>query len=191
MADTQRTRAEILALFADNIIGAVSAQDLRDFVVSLMEAEFKYAGDFWTRPQVGNQNDKTVRGWVKYSQEIVSAISFGRVVRLLSTGSGWVPADASTAPYGRGVLAVAADSYAAGESQARLLMEGLVYDSALSARFSGNIGNYLYLQSGTTGSLSITPATGSVHVIGYVEPSAFGQPTSGHWRFAPTWGIVG
>ena len=36
MADTRRTRAEILALFADNSIGSISAQDLRDFVVTIM-----------------------------------------------------------------------------------------------------------------------------------------------------------
>jgi hypothetical protein len=34
MADTIRTRAAILALFADNYTGAISPQDLRDFVVS-------------------------------------------------------------------------------------------------------------------------------------------------------------
>ncbi len=35
MADTQRDVTEILALLADNIIGAISEQDLRDLVVSL------------------------------------------------------------------------------------------------------------------------------------------------------------
>ena len=34
MADTIRTRAAILALFADNFTGEISPQDLRDFVVS-------------------------------------------------------------------------------------------------------------------------------------------------------------
>lgn len=36
MADTQRTRAAILALLADNATGDISAQDLRDTVVSAL-----------------------------------------------------------------------------------------------------------------------------------------------------------
>lgn len=36
MADTQRTQAAILALFANNTSGDISPQDLRDFVVSVM-----------------------------------------------------------------------------------------------------------------------------------------------------------
>jgi len=34
MADTIRTRADLLVLLADNIVGAISAQDLRDAFVS-------------------------------------------------------------------------------------------------------------------------------------------------------------
>lgn len=41
MADTARSKTDILALFADNAIGAISEQDLRDFVVSLLG---EYAG---------------------------------------------------------------------------------------------------------------------------------------------------
>jgi hypothetical protein len=36
MADTPRTRAELLTLFADNTIGSISPQDLRDFVVTIL-----------------------------------------------------------------------------------------------------------------------------------------------------------
>lgn len=36
MADVARSKADLLALFADNITGAISEQDLRDFVVSLL-----------------------------------------------------------------------------------------------------------------------------------------------------------
>lgn len=35
MSDTKRTLTEILALFADNVTAQISAQDLRDFVVSV------------------------------------------------------------------------------------------------------------------------------------------------------------
>lgn len=34
MADVRRTKAEVLALIADNVIGAISAQDIRDWLVS-------------------------------------------------------------------------------------------------------------------------------------------------------------
>lgn len=36
MADTRRTRAELLASLADNSTGDISAQDLRDFLVTIM-----------------------------------------------------------------------------------------------------------------------------------------------------------
>ena len=35
MADTKRTLSEVLALFPDNVTAQISAQDLRDFVVSV------------------------------------------------------------------------------------------------------------------------------------------------------------
>lgn len=189
MADTQRTRAAILALFADNAVGNLSAQDLRDFVVTIMEQDFINPGDFWKQPEVSfHTTDKTVRGWVQVSQLITSDISFGRVVRLLATGSGWVPAYASDLAV-RGVLGVAGDSYAASASNAVILRRGLVYDSSLSARFTGVIGAYLYLQS-TLGSISVTANTNSTHIVGYVEQSAFNDNTSSHWRFEPVWGVV-
>jgi len=34
MTDTVRTQADLLALAADNTTGAISAQDLRDFIIS-------------------------------------------------------------------------------------------------------------------------------------------------------------
>jgi len=52
MADTVRTIDEILALLADNTTGAISAQDLRDAVVSL---------------------DDT--GWAKYSDTVYTSVS--------------------------------------------------------------------------------------------------------------------
>ena len=43
MADTARTRAEILALLANNISGDISPQDMRDVVVSLLHARGEIA----------------------------------------------------------------------------------------------------------------------------------------------------
>ena len=55
MADTQRNRSAILTLFADNVTGQISPQDLRDFVVTVMEAEFAYTGDFWKQKVYRNK----------------------------------------------------------------------------------------------------------------------------------------
>jgi hypothetical protein len=192
MADTQRTRAALLALLADNTTGQISAQDLRDLMVTIMDADFVNPGDFWSEPRSGvncTMSDKTVKGWIEYSQLILSDISFGRVAYL--TPSGWAPASGLTSTQNQ-MLAVAADSYAATYSQAQMLRRGLVYDSALSARFSGNIGKYIVLVSGSYyGSISVTFNTGSNRVVGMVELSGWSDVTSGKWRFDPTWAAIG
>jgi hypothetical protein len=189
MSDTQRTRIALLALLADNVVGAISPQDLRDFAVTVMEAEFANPGDFWAEPAVANMTaDKTVKGWVEYSQMVLSALSFGRVCYL--TPSGWAPASALTSVQ-NATLGVAANSYAVAESQATILRRGLVYDSALSARFSGYVGRLLYLVSGLEGSVSITANTGSNRIVGAVCLSVWSDTKSGHWRFDPTWAVSG
>jgi hypothetical protein len=189
MSDTQRTRAALLALLADNTTGNISAQDLRDLMVTIMEAEFANPGDFWSQPAVVNHTaDKTVKGWVLYSQMMLSDCSFGRVCYL--TPSGWAPASGLTSTLNQ-TLGVAANSYAAAESQAQMLRKGLVYDSALSARFSGFVGRYLVLVSGYTGSISVTFNTGSNRIVGTVELSGWSDVTSGHWRFNPAWAVAG
>lgn len=42
MADTQRTKSALATLFADNTTGAISAQDLRDFLESMHPADGEY-----------------------------------------------------------------------------------------------------------------------------------------------------
>jgi len=51
MPDTPRTRPELQALFADNLVGAISAQDLRDFVASVKL--ISEVGGIQTREQYG------------------------------------------------------------------------------------------------------------------------------------------
>ena len=79
MADTQRTRAAMISLFADNVTGQVSAQDARDFIVTIMNEEFANAVDFWTEPLPEYiTTDKTGRGFIEYSQtagEDISALA--------------------------------------------------------------------------------------------------------------------
>jgi len=45
MADTARTKAEILALMADNTVGAISPQDIRDMIVSMSAANGRISMD--------------------------------------------------------------------------------------------------------------------------------------------------
>lgn len=192
MADTQRTRAQILALFADNVTGQISPQDLRDFVVTVMESEFANAGDFWARPQAKYiTTDKTAKGWKEYSQFILSACSFMNVLyRDTSTGA-WGLANVSASAQ-TGQLALAMDSYAAGISTGVVLMEGVVYDSTFSTVFSRLLGRPVYLASGSPGSITTTITTNSVLIIGAVVVSDDGAYSAiGKWYFKPEWAVRG
>lgn len=177
MADTQRTRAQLLTLLADNTTGDISEQDIRDALVTIMEGEFANPGDFWAQPRVSLiTTDKTGRGWKSYSQIIDSACSFGNVMQLTpsDTWNHFVVANSD-----RGVFGIVLDSYASAESQAQVLRLGLIKDSALSGTLS--IGKVLYAASA---SFAITHTRGSaVFILGAGE----GTDT---YRFAPVYGKV-
>jgi len=191
MADTQRTRAQILALFADNVTGQISAQDFRDFVVTVMEQEFSNAGDFWARPNVKNTTtDKSARGWKLYSQYIGSDCSFMNVMYMDASTGYWMRADVAASAK-NGMVGLAMDSYTSDLSTGIILMEGMVYDSSLSTLFSEKIGRPVYLCSGTPGSISTTANT-SVYILGYVAHSDdFGGSAIGKWYFKPEWSVKG
>ncbi len=190
MADTRRTRTEVLALFADNVTGQLSAQDLRDWVVTMMEAEFGYPGDFWKQPSTRDTpTDQTARGWQDYSQVLNSACSFANVMVLDSDG-GWVRADVADSGL-TGIFGLATDSYASNASDAVILREGMVYNSTWSGLFSGYIGRPIYLDSGVPGSVSIGMTDNSVAIIGWVEASDDAGVASGKFRFSPEWGVKG
>jgi hypothetical protein len=190
MADTQRTRAALLALFADNVTGQISAQDLRDFTVTVMESEFSNPGDFWKQPSVkAITTDKTGKGWIDYSQIVGSDCSFGNVLYLAASGV-WKKANVATSGT-TGIVGLALNSYVAGDSTAQILRKGVIYDSSFSAVFSGYIGKPVYLASGVAGSITVVKPTNSVLVIGWVEPSDGGEVAIGKYRFDPQWAIVG
>jgi len=192
MANTQRTRAEILALFADNVTGQVSCQDLRDFVVTVMEDEFVNPGDFWREPDAQYLTAEGVRGWVEYSQLISEACSFGTVLQRGASGQ-WVLMSAPffSAVSSPIVIGIAAESYAA-STFGNVLRRGLVYHSAHSASFDGEIGKMVYLKSDANGSIILVKQT-SVYIIGIVEPeqSTADEVDTNIWRFMPElmWGI--
>ncbi|RJX18973.1 MAG: hypothetical protein C4575_09355 [Desulforudis sp.] len=185
MADTQRTRAAILALFADNTTGQISAQDLRDFVVTVMESEFANPGDFWKQPDKANlATGDTAKGWIDYSCLIDSGCSFGNALALTPSNT-WRPANASQSVC-QPCLGLALGSYASGESQAQVLRRGLIYHSAFSASFAGKIGRPVYLASANSvGSITASVPTNSV-VLGVIA-----DDTKGKWFFDPEWSVRG
>ena len=185
MADTQRTRSALLALFADNVTGQISAQDFRDFLVTIMNGEFKFEGDFWTQPDITNTDTgDTARGWKQYSQTIDSGASFG-IVMCYTPSETWRPAGASGSVT-NGVLGVAMGSYASGDADCEILRKGMVYHSDMSADFNGNIGRVIFLNSVSGAISALAVDTALSMIIGYVA-----DDTTGKWFFDPKWEVVG
>jgi len=190
MADTQRTRAQLLALFADNVTGQISAQDLRDFLVTMMEEEFANPGDFWKMPNSRfNLTDKTAKGWWDYSQVAGSDISSLNVVYMNVSGI-WKKADLRYSAM-TGILGLTLDSFTSNASNMPVLRRGMVYWSAYSATFSNFVGKPVYLASGTAGAVTMTKTTNSVLIVGWVEASDDGGAAIGKFRFEPNWAITG
>lgn len=190
MADTQRTKAAILSLLADNVTAQISEQDLRDAIVTIMDEEFLNPGDFFKQPELRKiTTDKTCRGWIDYSQQVDSDCSFMNVMYLGASGT-WYRADVadSTKNY---VIAIALDSYSSGASTCQMLRKGVIYNSDFSAVFSGYIGRPIYLDSGVPGSISIGETANSVKIIGAIEGSDDGGVAIGKWRFDPEWSVKG
>ena len=186
MADTQRSRSAILTLFADNVTGQISAQDLRDFVVTLMEENsFQFAGDFWAEPTPESiyLTDRTGKGWKMHSIVFGSEVSFGDVVYLSADGY-WRPAHATVSDENR-ILGMAMESYAAAD-EGIVLRDGLVRLSEWSALHDGNFASYCYLGSVLSGAIS---AIGD-RIVGYWEhASAAGDIVL---RFRPdNWPVTG
>lgn len=200
MADTQRTRAAILALFADNVTGQISAQDARDMIVTIMETpEFDYVGDFFNGPHVGGiTTDKTTRGFHIYSQTLHSdySASFGMPLAYNQASGCWFPADLSNSA-ANPARGIPADSYASGATDMKILRKGLIYDSGLS-RLSGYIGKPVFLQSAATvnsASFDCAPGTSvsTVGIIGHVVGSTVTTDSVYKWHFdgMGNWPVTG
>ncbi len=200
MADTARTRAAILALFADNVTGQISPQDLRDYTVTVMETEFVNAGDFFNGPMAGAiATDKTTRGDHLYSQTLHSdhSISFGMPMAYNQISGNWIPGDLSRSE-ANPIRGIAADSYASGATDVKILRKGIIYDSGLS-RLSGYIGKPVFLQSAAlsnSGSIDTTVGTSdsTKGILGYVIGSlTVTYPSVYKWHFDGTgnWPVCG
>jgi len=194
MADTQRTRAAILALFADNVTGQVSCHDARDMIVTIMEAEFVNPGDFWKQPDAQRLTSEGIKGWIDYSQLISEACSFGNVLERGPSGQ-WtlwsaVIGSNSERPV---TLGVAGADYVI-STFGNVLREGLVYHSAFSTSFADDrVGWPVYLYSDSPGSITTTSQTSNM-VVGFVEPeqSTCLENDTNIWRFDPSlgWGVT-
>lgn len=198
MADTQRTKAQLLVLMADNVTGNISPQDLRDFIVTVMESEFLYPGDFYSKPQPKYRyTDKSAWGHIEYSQFVGEACSFGNIMTMDESTGCWYLANAADSDL-QGLLGLAMDSYAANESQAEILKEGLVCNSAFSTVFSRYIGRPVYLDR--TGDGSITVSVSVTSMASYVRIGAVvistpmsitsADSTSVYWYFKPEWAVI-
>lgn len=190
MADTQRTRAALLALLADNVTGQISAQDLRDFAVTVMETEFAYAGDFWKQPSPRNLTaDRTYKGWVDYSQQIQSTCSYGNIMMMDGSGA-WILASFNGASTNVTVLGVAMESYTQGTSVGIILREGLYRHSLASTMWTGSVGKPFVVLSGTAGSMARLTSQVVNVIVGYPEPmDSQLASTCTIFRFTPGWAI--
>lgn len=189
MADTKRTRAAILTLFADNTTGNISAQDNRDSLVTQMPLEsFINENDFWAQPQYGRLGgDRVARGWIIYSQVVDSAVSFGDVLYMVSTGN-WRTADGAV-PTEKDFVGMVLDSHVAADSQVQILRKGLILLSAWSNIFSDNVGKKVYLHSGQSGNITMT-VQDSALVLGAAMPTSIGSINSINMFFDPQWAVV-
>jgi len=66
MADTPRTLAELIALLADNISGDISAQDIRDFLVSVFNYVGYSSADQTTAAQLKAAVTKSHNPYIEY-----------------------------------------------------------------------------------------------------------------------------
>ena len=196
MADTARTRAALIALMADNVTGQISPQDLRDFMVTVMPAEFAYSDGFWCIPDAQQMtSDRSVRGPQKYSQLISEACSMGDVLIQGASGA-WTLFSIT----GGGVIndikriGMAAESYTASTYGTVLLKGGLIKCAAMSIYWSEGIGRFMYADSGAAGKTSVMSAAlmSTVIMIGYPEQqgSDFTTSLTDVFRFDPGWAAV-
>ncbi len=184
MANTQRTRDELLAIWANNVTGQISEQDGRDLIVTIMNSEFAFVGDFWAEPDKANLTAEGVRGWMIYSQVMDSTMTYGIVVYQTPSGT-WKQANCADSDMNC-LLAMTVSAITSGDSGI-LLRKGLIFKSAYSGIFSGYIGRPLWLDSGVIGSIAgPNSAPTSAKIIGVVE-----DDTNGMFRFDPDWSIVG
>ena len=193
MADTPRSRAALLALFADNVTGQIGEQDLRDAIVSMMNSEFANVGDFWKEPDGQYITaDRSGRGWIDYSQLISEACSFGDIVVRGASGA-WTLLSLPLALSGLAITGMVLDSHTA-STIGTVLRKGLAKCAACSVQWSEGIGRFMYADSGDAGKLSTGSGAlmSTMFMIGHPEMQGSDFTTTGTdvFRFDPGWTIT-
>ena len=194
MSDTQRTRSALQVLFADNVTGGVSPQDLRDFLVTVMQPEFVNESDFWNEPLPDQvTTDRTTRGYHWYSQVLSEDVSMGAIV-YLNSNNAWSKANGSVAAIDQRVLGVATESYLEDATNFKVLRRGIIYNSVAAEvnRLTGYIGHNLFLMSAVDGSMDVADNNSTSCVIGYVLPAGVGSvQCKGKWYFlGDAWSVI-
>ncbi len=195
MADIQRTRAALIGLLADNVTGQISAQDVRDFLVTVMEEEFANPGDFWKDPSARQISaDRTGKGWIDISQQIASTCSYGNIMQMDGSGA-WVFASFNGNSLFFTAIGVALESYASETSVGQILRRGLFVQENKKDFFAGSMGKPFYLLSGTAGSMTRDAWDQSVTIcLGYPETMQSGNVSTNTvthvFRFEPGWAAI-
>ncbi len=195
MADTQRTRAALRGLLADNVTGQISAQDVRDFLVTVMEEEFANPGDFWKDPSARLiSTDRTAVGWIDYSQEVTSDCSYADIMQMDGSGA-WALASFNGNSLLVTAIGVALESYLQGTSACKILRRGLFVEELRKDFFAGSMGKPYYLLSGSPGSMTRDAWDQSVTVcLGYPETMQSGNISTNTvthvFRFEPGWAAI-
>jgi len=188
MADTKRTRAQILTLLADNITQEIKAQQFRDWFVSDWPEDRVYPDDFWTRPKAPFLiTDKTAKGDFFYSQIIGQQVSFGNVMFMATDGT-WRRALAGDSAK-LGLLAVVLNSYASGATNGLLVRDALIYNADMSGLYA--IGKPIYLASDLSGGITSIRTSANPILLGFMMPTNPGDIASGKFYFNPPWDVRG
>jgi len=200
MADTPRTRAEVLTLFADNETGNISEQDLRDWVVTMMrDGLFLDRDDFWNQPaQAQLTTNLTAYGW-HYSATMESAVSFGQPLYQTTTvatsqaSQVWGKADAASTGK-MPCMAISLEACGAG-STCDILRRGVVYFSeAGGTAASMTPGQWIYVAASmmSAGGIDSVGASAAQFYTQTVPTSAqaIGRAvTPFKFEFDPNWAI--
>ena len=179
MADTRRSYSEILALFADNSAGDISAQDLRDAVVSLTPdhgeisitsttattitdttSYFPAAGT-WALASGADDWDMNTNGQLRYTG------ATSREVHVVATASVTVASNNQTLYVG---IAKNGADISAADIHAKIGTGTDVQAVTMTATIEVVNGDYVSLDvRNTTSTANVTFETGEITVMGHIH----------------------
>ena len=179
MADTQRTLTQILALLADNATGDISAQDMRDTVVSLASDHaglyistsatttistvdvWVDEGSTWTLSADSHNFSEDTNGRLQYDGDA------SRHVHITASASVTSDGNAKTYEFG---IAKNGTIYTPSISQRRIVIGTEVGDASVTAMIPMDPGDYLTLQiRNITDDTNATITKANIVAMGMIE----------------------